>query len=61
MTFRCGDIVTPNRPIDGLTIGQSYKIERINYGIDGAYDFDEVYLEGVSKWVCEFYLENHKK
>lgn len=58
--FKTGDIVKFKNG------SKQYEVESINYGIDGAYDFDEVYLLGYRHsetdggWVCEFLLEKIK-
>lgn len=46
-----GDIVTPSpnkHLMGGLEYGEHYEIININRGIDGAYDFDEIWLEGAT-------------
>ena len=45
----------------GLIIGHVYKIRRIDEGIDGAYDWDDVYLEGLKQPFCEFDLVKIKE
>lgn len=63
-----GDIVTPSQGKklfsgkqkkypDGLVFGTNYKIKRINRCLDGAYSWDDVFLEGFEKAFCEFDLD----
>lgn len=52
-----GDIVTPNREIEGLVKGQHYEIVHIRRGIDGAIDFDDIYLKDIPGNFCEFHLD----
>lgn len=58
-THYVGDKVTPSKNnLDSrLEQGKVYTITRINRGIDGAYDFDDIYLGGVSGSICEFILD----
>ena len=53
-TFQIGDKVQINTPTKGLEADKVYTIRDINRGIDGAYDWDEIYLEGFTQHFCEF-------
>ena len=53
-TLNTGDKVVINKPTRDLTENTVYVIRRINRGIDGAYDWDEIYLEGHTNHFCEF-------
>lgn len=48
MTFEVDDLVTIKKPVKGLRKGKIYRIWSIHRGIDGAYDWDDLFLEGVS-------------
>ena len=41
----------------GLEKGIVYTIIQINRGIDGAWDWDDIWLEGISGRFCEFDFE----
>lgn len=43
--------------LSGLNNKQPYKITDIRRSLDGAYDFDDVSLEGLKGTFCEFDLE----
>lgn len=55
--FEIGNIVTPKKPVKGLRKGKEYKIINIHRGLDGAYDWDDLFFEGVSGRFCEFDFE----
>lgn len=57
MTHRheIGDIVTPKKQLADVRCGHPYKIVDIHRGIDGAYDWDDLFLEGKTyRKYCEF-------
>lgn len=54
MTFEIGDLVTPRKQVNGLKEGCAYRIRDIRRGIDGAYDWDDLFLEGSENRFCEF-------
>lgn len=45
--FEVGDVITPKKQVKGLQCGHPYKIADLRRGIDGAYDWDDLYLEGI--------------
>lgn len=53
-TWNTGDIITPIKRIKGLRCGQPYKIGHIDRCLDGAYSWDDLFLEGKSGSFCEF-------
>ena len=55
--FEIGDLITPNKRVKGLRAGTTYKIYSIHRGIDGAYDWDDLFLEGKEGRFCEFDFE----
>jgi len=52
--FYMGDLVEVDKPAKGLVPGTIYTVTYVNRGVDGAYDFDDVFLEGVEGAFCEF-------
>lgn len=53
--IQIGDIITPHtKRAKGLRPGHPYKVIEIHRGIDGAYDWDDIFLEGVQGKFCEF-------
>lgn len=66
MTFEVGDIVrvreftclgTRNETPKGLCRDTTYRIANIHHCLDGAYDWDDLFLEGVDGKFCEFDFE----
>lgn len=58
-TFHIGDIVTPKTDRPPFYKGTPYFVTNVNRGIDGAIDFDEIFLSDTGQWMCEFDLEYH--
>ena len=53
--FYVDEKVVIKKPVRGLEEGKVYTIRQINRGIDGACDYDDIYLEGIpDKSFCEF-------
>lgn len=52
--FYENDKVMINKPVKGLKENKIYTVEKVNRGIDGACDFDDVFLVGVEGSFCEF-------
>ncbi len=66
MTFQSGDLVRlkdedsmwVQQASERLVKGQTYQIESVAYGIDGAVDWDDVFLVGFDDAFAEFALED---
>lgn len=53
--FVVGDIVTPKKRLAEVRCGHPYNIVEIRRGIDGVYDWDDLFLEGKTYTkFCEF-------
>jgi hypothetical protein len=52
--FKAGEWVVIKKPVEGLCEGTPYQIRQIHRSIDGAYDYDDIFLEGVEGNFCEF-------
>lgn len=55
--FEIGDRVRLKREVMALTMGQFYTVREIRRGIDGAYDWDDIFIKGHDKSFCEFDFE----
>jgi hypothetical protein len=56
MSFDVGDHVkyVASKRNRKLLRGMTYRVESIRRCLDGAYDWDDLYLEGVAGKFCEF-------
>ena len=52
-----GDKVVINKPVQGLEKGEVYEVWYIERGLDGAYDWDDIFIKGKHGKFCEFDFE----
>lgn len=57
MSFKPEEYVKYKGDEEKLDKNKIYKIERVHYSLDGAYDWDDLFLEGVEGKFCEFDFE----
>ena len=63
MSFKVGDKIVFREDLlfggkrvlpQGIEKGKVYSIDGIDEGIDGAFDYDDLHLEGIEGTFCEF-------
>lgn len=59
--FNVGEYVRYKGKDEKLSSDKDYLIRDIHRGIDGAYDWDDILLEGVDGKFCEFRFEYPKQ